>query len=51
MEPNLTEAFLNNFNGAVTLTDENAMILYMNEKAQKTFEKQGGKRINRHLPF
>jgi transcriptional regulator with PAS, ATPase and Fis domain len=32
-------------NCAVTVTDEKGIIIYMNEKAEKTFEKWGGKEL------
>lgn len=33
------------FNAAVTVCDENGIIIYMNLKAQKTFEKYGGTQV------
>jgi DUF438 domain-containing protein len=33
------------FSGAITLCDENFIITYMNEKALKTFESDGGEKL------
>lgn len=41
MYPNWTEEF----NSAVTVCDAEGIILYMNEKAAKTFAKDGGKAL------
>ena len=34
-----------NFNSAITVCDKNGIIIYMNEKAGKTFEKWGGREL------
>jgi len=33
------------FNGAITICDEKEIIIYMNDKAIKTFEKDGGEKL------
>ena len=35
----------NEFPSAVTITDENAIIFYMNKKSISTFEKDGGEKL------
>ncbi|MBI5020692.1 MAG: PAS domain-containing protein [Ignavibacteriales bacterium] len=42
MKPNI---WVNEFPGAVTVCDENGIILEMNEKAIKTFESDGGAKL------
>jgi transcriptional regulator with PAS, ATPase and Fis domain len=33
------------FNGAITICDAKGIIVYMNDKAKKTFEKDGGEKL------
>ncbi|MBA4313647.1 MAG: diguanylate cyclase [Chlorobiaceae bacterium] len=40
-----SNSWINEFPGAVTVCDENGIILEMNEKAIKTFEKDGGAKL------
>jgi PAS domain S-box-containing protein len=37
--------WMNEFSGAITISDADGIILYMNEKAIKTFEKYGGRSL------
>ena len=37
--------WLKEFNGAITLCDEKGTIVYMNDKAIKTFENDGGEKL------
>ena len=42
MEPN---AWVNEFQGAVTVCDSQGIIIEMNDKSAKSFEKDGGKKL------
>lgn len=37
--------WIKEFNGAITICDENGTITFMNDKAEKTFESYGGKKL------
>jgi transcriptional regulator with PAS, ATPase and Fis domain len=37
--------WIKEFNGAITICDEKGIIVYMNDKAIKTFEKEGGDKL------
>ena len=39
------ENWVNDFNGAFTICDEKGIIIYMNDKAVKTFENDGGLKL------
>ncbi len=41
----MTNSFWDEYPSAVTVCDKNATIIYMNQKAEKTFEKWGGKKL------
>lgn len=37
--------WIKEFNGSITMCDEKGTITYMNDKATKTFEKEGGEKL------
>jgi transcriptional regulator with PAS, ATPase and Fis domain len=39
------ENWIKEFNGAITICDEKGIIVYMNDKAVKTFETDGGEKL------
>lgn len=39
------DRWISEFPGAITICDDNGIILYMNEKAGLTFQKEGGKSL------
>jgi len=43
------ENFINGLDYAITLCDTNGIVLYMNEKAKKTFAQEGGDLTGRNL--